>query len=97
MNTAPAHIARDTYTGRWTLRGDNLPSRRFTARKLASLGKVGEVLVLWECAGSMPGGERLYVRTSFVPQADGSLVGYDADGARKVIHPAERVLRVRTK
>lgn len=95
--TAPKYLARDTYTGRHTLRSNRVRSATYTARELASFGKVGEVLVLWESAGTMRDGVALYVRSRFIPQADGSLVGYDAEGGRSVVHPAERTVRVRTK
>jgi hypothetical protein len=95
--TAAPFIAADTFTGRHTLRSNAARSDVFTAAELAAGGKVGEVLVLWESAGRMHDGVRLFCRTRFVPQADGSLHGYDSDGVRKIIHPADREIRVMTK
>jgi len=97
--TAPAapFIAADTFTGRHTLRSNTARNDVFTAAELAATGTVGEILVLWESAGRMRDGVRLFCRTRFVPQADGSLHGYDNDGVRKIIHPAKRKIRVMTK
>lgn len=95
--TAPQYLARDTYTGRHTFRSNRVRSDAYTARELAAFGNVGEILVLWESAGKMRDGVTLYVRSRLIPQADGSLVGYNADGGRSIVHPADRTLRVRTK
>jgi len=92
--TAPAaRIAKDTYTGKWTVRG----SRRsdvFTAAELAAM--TDGIIVLWEFSGHV-NGQPLYARTRFVGQADGSLAGYDSDGTRTIIHPADRKIRIITK
>lgn len=97
MRTAPEYLSRDTYTGRHTLRSNSVRSDAYTARELAAFGTVGEVMVLWESAGKMCYGVTLWVRSRFVPQADGSLVGYNAEGGRSIVHPADRTLRVLTK
>ena len=91
------YIAADTFTGKPTLRSNKVRSDVFTARELAAFGKVGEVLVLWTSAGLMYDGVMLYSRERFIPQEDGSLVGYNSDGTRSIIHPADRKIRVRTK
>lgn len=92
MSATTAPIARDTYTGRHTVNATRTTGV-FTAAELAAMGTVGAVLVLWEFHGHAFG-RPLFGRVRFVPQADGSLVGYDADGVAKVIHPADRRIRV---
>lgn len=93
----PTNITPDAYTGTWTRRG--IPAGRragtFTAVELAAM--FGEEFVIWESAGQSRGGYELFVRSRKVPQADGSLAGYDADGRLVIIHPAARNLRILTK
>jgi hypothetical protein len=91
------YIAPDTYAGRWTVRGTRR-SDVFTAGELAEMAETmpDQTIVLWEFSGHVHG-QPLYVRGRFVGQADGSLVGYDSNGARSIIHPADRKIRVITK
>lgn len=93
---APAYLERDTYQGKYTLRSNKVRSDVFKASELAAMAN-GQVIVLWESAGRMRDGVQLFCRMRYLPQADGSLVGYDADGARKIIHPADRKIHIRTK
>jgi len=86
-------IAPDTYTGTWTVRGTRR-SDVFTAAELAAMAD--GVIVLWEFVGHV-NGQPLWARTRFVGQADGSLAGYNSDGTRTIIHPADRKVRVLTK
>lgn len=97
ITTAPVHIARDTWTGTWTRRGIPAGHRAdtFTAAELAEL--FGTEFAIWESAGQTRGGKELFVRSRNVPQADGSLAGYDANGRLVIIHPATRALRILTK
>lgn len=90
------YIAKDTYTGRYSLRSSKVRRDTFTARELAAMGTVGEVMVLWEFSGHVRG-VALYHRTRFVPQADGSLRGYSADGTASITHPADRRIEVMTR
>ena len=93
---APAYLARDTYTGKHTLRSNRVRSDVFEARELAAMAN-GQVIVLWESMGHTRGGVQLFARSRYLPQADGSLVAYNADGGRTLIHPADRKIRIRTK
>jgi hypothetical protein len=98
MITNIPHIARDTWTGTWTRRGIPAGYRAdsFTAAELTMLfGQ--EEFVIWESAGHMRGGKELFVRSRKVPQADGSLAGYDANGRLVIVHPATRNLRILTR
>lgn len=90
------HIARDTHTGRHMLTSNTVRSDVFTAAELARMAASGDVIVLWEYAGRVRTGKDLYVRTRFVGQEDGSLVGYAGDGHLSIIHPADRRIRVIT-
>lgn len=94
--TAPAYIAPDTYTGRWTRQGNKIRSDVFTAAELAAMVAPDATLVVWEYFGTVRG-LASYHRTRFVAQADGSLVGYSASGACTIIHPAGRRIRVMTR
>lgn len=94
---AAQHIAPDTYAGKWTVSGTR-HSDVFAAAELAAMTETmtDRLIVLWEFSGHV-NGQPLYNRTRFVGQADGSLAGYDSDGALKVIHPADREIRIITK
>lgn len=92
----PDYIARDTYQGPHSRHSNKILSGTFLARELAALSPVGAVFALWEHRGTV-NGVALYGRTRFVGQEDGSLHGYDSDGVCKIIHPADRRIRVVTK
>lgn len=102
--TAPApYIAKSAHKGHWNQILDHFRSSAFTAGELAAMaGKelpglaTGEI-VLWEQGGVMPGGGSMFYRTRFVPQTDGSLAVYDANGRLIIIHPADRVIRILVK
>jgi hypothetical protein len=90
--TAPAmHIERDTYTGKHIVTGTHRTGV-FQARELAV---PGQIITVWESFGHVHG-QAVYGRTRFVGQEDGSLAGYDSEGALKIIHPATRQIRVIT-
>jgi len=91
------NIAPDAHTGTWTRRGIPAGHRAdtFTAAELAAM--FGQEFVIWESAGQSQGGYELFVRSRKVPQADGSLAGYDSTGRLVIIHPAARNLRILTK
>lgn len=93
---APAYLERDTYQGKHTLRSNKVRSDVFKASELAAMAN-GQVIVLWESAGRMHDGVQLFCRARYVALSDGSLVGYDWAGAREIIHPADREIRVWTK
>lgn len=88
------NITADTYTGRHTIVSDRR-SDVFTARELSALA-CGKVVVYWEFAGHV-NGRPLFCRHRFMPQADGSLAGFDSKGACKIVHPADREIRILTK
>lgn len=94
---APAYIARDTYTGRYTTNnlrpGYSVSS--FTAAELAAFATEG---VLWESFGTPRGSRREhFARTRYVADSDGNLHCYSADGHKVIVHPADRVLRIVAK
>lgn len=97
MITIAQHITADTHAGTWTRKGIPAGHRAatFTAAELAEM--FGQEFVIWESAGQTQGGRELFVRSRNVPQADGSLAGYDSDGRLIIIHPAARNLRILTK
>lgn len=96
QSEAPAYLPRDTYQGKHTLRSNRVRSDVFEARELAAMAN-GQVIVLWESAGHMRDGVQLFCRARYMPLSDGSLVGYDWAGAREIIHPADRKIRIWTK
>ncbi|KAF4408615.1 hypothetical protein [Streptomyces lycii] len=51
---------------------------------------------MFESFGHVGGVER-FSRTRYVADSAGRLHCYDSDGARKIIHPAGRKLRILTK
>lgn len=97
---APEYIARDTHAGRHWFAGRTGARRTdvFTAAELAAMcpatGPDGE-FVLFEVV-ELANNRRMYKRTRFIADADGALHGYTSDGARVIIHPADRKLRILT-
>lgn len=90
--TITAHIARDSYEGRWQItRPDSSTLGRRTAGYLADQIGDGNTGIFWEFSGHTRAGRLLYTRTRFVAR-EGKLVGFDSDGVAKVIHPADRVI-----
>lgn len=98
MNTtAPAYIAPDTYTGRYTVSNlkPGYQPDAFTAAELATLATEG---VLWESFGTPHGFRREhFARTRYVADSDGNLHCYASDGHKVIVHPADRKLRIVTK
>ena len=92
---APDFIARDTYAGRHTVlrHPGTVRSAVFTAAELAAMAPSG---ILWEAFGRVQGCEG-FGRTRYVADAEGNLHCYDSDGAKKIVHPAGRRIRVLTK
>lgn len=92
---APAYIARDTYAGRHAIHRPvaKVRAASFTAAELAAIAPTG---VLWESFGATFPGRESFGRVRYVADAEGNLHIYDADGARKCIHPAARKVRVLT-
>lgn len=88
------YIAKDTYTGKWAITLNNKKHRVsvFTARQIAAFAGEGEGAV-FESFGYV-GGRESFGRTRYVADAEGNLHCYDSDGVRKIIHPADRKLRI---
>lgn len=93
---APDSIKADRHPGKRQLTGTARRSDVFTAAELATTAPDGTPFTLWEFSGHV-GGQPLWTRTRYIAQGDGSLVGYDAEGARKIIHPRDREIRILTK
>lgn len=92
---APTYIARDTHAGRHAI---HLPTAKvradaYTAAELAALAPTG---VIWESFGATFPGRESFGRSRYVADADGNLHLYNSDGAKVLIHPAARAIRVLT-
>jgi len=94
-NEAPAYIARDTYTGRYSIHRPNAKVRaaRYTAAELAAMAPTG---VIWESYGATFPGRESFGRSRYVADADGNLHMYDSNGRKVIVHPAGRAIRVLT-
>lgn len=92
QSTVPDYITPDTYKGRWqvTHRTDAHLGRR-SARWIAEHIGEGNTAVVWEFSGHTRSNRLLFTRTRFI-SANGELHGYDSDGAKKIVHPADRVI-----
>jgi hypothetical protein len=91
------YIGKDTYTGTHVVWGAPKGHKVtvWESRELAQFA-TGGVVVLFESFGHVNGREG-FTRTRFMADPEGNLHGYDGEGARKIIHPADRKLRVLTK
>lgn len=98
LSGAPGHVARDTYAGRYYRIG--IPAGRqadtFTARELGAFANAEGWIIVWEFSGHTRAGSPIFVRSRFLQAEDGSLHGYDSEGVKKIIHPADRAIRVLT-
>lgn len=92
---APTYIARDTHAGRHSIhpRTGARRSDVYTAAELAALAPTG---ILWEFISGVFPGRDSFNRVRYVADAAGNLHIYDSEGARKLIHPAARAIRVLT-
>lgn len=95
--TSPDYIAADTHTGRWSRVGipAGMRADTFTAAELATL--FGAEFTVWEHSGHVRDGRPLFVRSRFVPNADGSISGYDSHGRLVIVHPAGRTIGILTR
>lgn len=86
------NIAKDAYTGKHTIRFSSAKHKVITctARALAQFSSEGAV---FESFGHVGGGE-CFGRTRYVADSEGNLHCYDSNGERKIIHPADRKLRI---
>jgi hypothetical protein len=90
----PEYIAKDSYSGKQsTTVRKGMRVTIWEARELAALAPGG---VIFESFGHVNGRE-MFGRTRYVADAAGNLHCYDSDGARKIIHPAARKLRIITR
>jgi hypothetical protein len=90
---APLFIARDTYTGRWSVLRKNAKAASFTAAELAAMAPTG---IIWESMGHPFPGREGFSRSRYVAAPNGDLHIYASDGHRVIIHPASRMIRVLT-
>ncbi len=92
---APLYIARDTYTGRHAIHRPvaKVKAASFTAAELAAMAPTG---VIWESFGATFPGRESFGRSRYVADSEGNLHIYDSEGARTLIHPATRLVRVLT-
>jgi hypothetical protein len=93
---APAYIAADDFTGKHmvTITGPRkgMKIAKVTARWIAANATEG---VFFDSFGHGHGfkGEG-FARNRYVATANGDLHCYDSEGAKKIVHPAERVIRI---
>jgi len=95
---APAqNITKSAHTGSWvqTPKPGTYQAASYMAGELA--GMLDGEFVVWESAGHLRNGRELFHRARYVGQSDGSLAGYDSNGRRTIIHPADRRLVILTK
>lgn len=94
LRTAPDYIRRDDFTGRLTALMDPRKYRVavYTAAELAARDDHG---VIFESFGHLRGVET-FGRTRYIADGLGNLHCYAWDGAKTIIHPADRKLRVLT-
>lgn len=92
MNAAPEYIAKDTYTGKHSVLGVR-KGRRVSVWGAGELAAMAPEGVIFESFGHVNGLEG-FARVRYVADSEGNLHGYDSDGAKKVIHPASRKLRI---
>jgi hypothetical protein len=95
VTEAPAYIARDEYAGRHAIHRPvaKVRAASFTAAELAAHAPTG---VIWESFGATFPGRESFGRNRYVADAAGNLHMYDSDGAKVIIHPADRSIRVLT-
>jgi hypothetical protein len=94
LRTAPDYIGKDEFTGGHTVKFNprKYQVARYSAAELALLSDHG---VFFESFGSVRGVEH-FGRTRYIADGQGNLHCYDSDGAKKIVHPASRALRVLT-
>ncbi|MGW2515035.1 hypothetical protein ACWC0A_37835 [Streptomyces scopuliridis] len=95
MGSAPNCIAQDTYVGKHSVVGIRAGLRvtAWNAGELAGLSREG---VIFDSFGHLRSGRELFGRTRYVADAEGNLHCYSSDGAKTIIHPAGRRLRILT-
>lgn len=86
------YIGKDTYTGKQTLTLNTNKHKVsvYTAQEIAGFLSKGAV---FESFGSVYGKER-FGRTRYVADSEGNLHCYDSNGEKKIVHPADRKLRI---
>lgn len=98
---APAYIARDTYEGTWQTTKPANDTRygigRAFAYDLAATHGTEAPFIIWEFSGHTRNGWRLFTRSRYLADAKGNLHGYDSNGRKVIIHPADREVRYLTK
>lgn len=99
--TAPEYTDRDTYTGKWRVtkspRNAAYGIGSASARDLADTYGAGTPFIIWEYVGNLHNGLQLFVRTRFIADSEGDLHGYDSNGRKVIIHPADRKVWLLTR
>jgi hypothetical protein len=92
---APAFIARDTHASCHSIHRPvaKVKAASFTAAELAALAPAG---IIWQSFGATFPGRESFGRNRYVADAEGNLHVYDSEGAKVIIHPAARSIRVLT-
>jgi hypothetical protein len=92
---APLYIARDDYTGRHAIHRPvaRVKAASFTAAELAALAPTR---IIWESFGATFPGRESFGRSRYVAAPNGDLHMYDSEGAKVIVHPAGRSIRVLT-
>lgn len=92
--STPDYLAPDTYTGLYTV-GIRASTRveTWSARSLAILSGEGAI---FESIGYVHGLEK-FTRSRYVADQQGNLHCYNAEGAKSIVHPADRPLRILIK
>lgn len=93
---APTYITADDFTGRHTITINGprkgLRIAKVTARWIAANASEGAIFTSFGHSYGYKG--EGFSRSRYVATANGDLHCYDSEGARKIIHPADRVLRI---
>ena len=96
VTEAPAYIAADDFTGKHmvTINGPRKGLRiaKVTARWIAANASEGAIFTSFGHSYGYKG--EGFARNRYVATPNGDLHCYDSEGVRKIIHPAERVLRI---
>lgn len=89
-----AYIARDIHAGCHSVLRSKPKAASFTAAEIAAMAPTG---ILWESFGHPFPGREGFGRSRYVAAANGDLHIYGSDGAKVIIHPASRRIRVLTE
>jgi len=93
---APKFIARDTYAGKYSIHRPvaKVKAGVFLASEIAEMAPEG---IVWVSFGATFPGRESFGRERYVADEEGNLHVYDSNGAKVIVHPAGRKLRLLTK